>query len=107
MEAGKLARLHFLSPLAQPPTPLITLVLLTYPRSAVDAVAPVAVAGAVVIRAVEELCLNDADGLPGEVVGHVPDEREHQYYDAKSVDRTHDTRYWRQLYDASLTHMYM
>ena len=74
-------------------TQLQCFVLLTYPRSAVDAVAPVAVEGVVVIRAVVELSLNDADGLPGEVVGHVPDEREHQYYEAKSVDRAHDTRH--------------
>ena len=37
------------------------------------------------MRAVEQLRLDDADGLPREVVRHVPDEREDEDEDAVSA----------------------
>ena len=57
---------------------------LTYPRCAVFAVVAVAVApqeeGVVAaVGAVVELRLDDADGLPREVVRHVPHEGEDQH----------------------------
>ena len=62
---------------------------LTYPRSAVDAVVAVALVRVVRVSAVEELRLDDADGLPREVVRHVTDEGEDEDEDAVSVEGIH------------------
>ena len=59
---------------------------LTYPRSAIDTVVAVTAQAEchIRVRAVEELRLDDADGLPREVVRHVPHEGEDEDEDAVS-----------------------